>query len=142
MLYTITITFHVVVAVVGIGLIGGVPLTARLARQGPGPHAESERVLGALLRATQIAFFAMVATGVLLDVSAHGAFHRAGWFQASIAVLAVNGLAHARARSALGKGSPPGGSREAALHRVERWGWTMCAAVAVITVLMQWKPFP
>jgi hypothetical protein len=107
MLYTITITFHVVVAVVGIGLVGGVPLTARLARQGPGLHTESERILGVLVRAMQLAFFAMVATGILLDVSAHGAFHRTGWFQASIAVLAVNGLVHARARSALGKGSPP-----------------------------------
>jgi hypothetical protein len=84
----------------------------------------------------------MLVTGGLIDFSMAGAFHRTGWFRASIAVLLVIGFSHARARSALRSGLAPGGSREAALTRVERWGWAMCAAVALITILMQTKPLP
>ena len=142
MLYVVAIAVHVVVAVVGIGLVGAVPLIARLARQATDSLPGSERILGALLRAMQIGFVLMVLTGVLLDVSAGGAFHRTGWFKASLGLLAVNGLAHTRARRALGRGLAPGESRELALSRIERWGWTMCAVVALITVLMQIKPLP
>ena len=141
-LYVFAIAVHVVVAVVGIGLVGAVPLIARLGRQATDSLAETERILGALLRAMQIGFVVMVLTGVLLDVSAGGAFHRTGWFQASLVLLAVNGLAHARARRALGRGRTPGESRTLALRRIERWGWTMCVVVVSITVLMQIKPFP
>ena len=102
-LYLVAIAIHVVVAVLGIGVVGAVPLTARLARKG-GTLGSPEGLLGALLFAMQVGFFAMLLTGVLLDVSM--------------------------------------GAREAALASVERWGWTMCAGVAVITLLMQTKPLP
>lgn len=141
-LYTVAIALHVVVAILGIGLVGAVPLTARLARQPLCTMTGSERVLGALLRGTQLGFVAMALTGVLLDVSVGGAFHRTTWFKASIAVLLFTGFSHTRARAALRKGFAPGGGREVALSQVERWGWTMCAAVALITLLMQIKPLP
>lgn len=133
MLYVVAIVAHVLVAVLAIGLVGAIPLTARLARLSSGKVVGSERVLAALLRATQIGFVAMLLTGVLLDLSAAGAFHRAAWFKAAIAVLVLTGFAHARARAALRK--------EDALALVERWGWAMCALVALITILMQMKPF-
>lgn len=134
MLYVVAIVGHVLVAVLAIGLVGAVPLTARIVRRSTEPFAGAERLLGALLRAMQVGFFVMLLTGVLLDVSAAGAFHRTGWFKASIVVLAATGFAHARARAAL--------RRPNALALVERWGWTMCASVALITILMQMKPFP
>jgi hypothetical protein len=140
--YTLVVAIHVVVAVLAIGLVGAIPLTARVARQSVGPSAESERALGVLLRTMQVGFLIMVVTGVLLDVWAAGAFHRTGWFKASIAVLLVIGFSHARARAALRRSLQPGGVRELALSRVERWGWTMFAAVALITILMQAKPLP
>jgi hypothetical protein len=96
MLYVIAIAVHVVVAVVGIGLVGALPLTARLARQASDSPAGNERILGALLRATQFAFVVMLLTGVLLDLSAGGAFHRTGWFKASVGLLVVSGFAHDR----------------------------------------------
>jgi hypothetical protein len=132
MLYAVAIVAHVLVAVLAIGLVGAVPLTARLARRSAVPFAGAETLLGALLRATQVGFALMVLTGVLLDLSAAGAFHRTGWFKASIVALAVTGFAHARARTAL--------RRANALAIVERWGWAMCASIAVITILMQMKP--
>jgi hypothetical protein len=141
MLYVVAIAIHVVVAVLAIGVVGAVPLVARLARK-DGTMGSPERLLGALLRVMQLGFFAMLLTGILLDVSMDGAFHRTTWFKVSIAVLAIIGFSHARARVALRKGFAPGGGREVALANVERWGWTMCAAVAVITLLMQMKPLP
>lgn len=141
-LYAIAIALHVVVAVLAVGLVGAVPLTARFARQAVGTLTGSDRILGALLRAMQVGFLLMVLTGVLLDVSVAGAFHRTAWFKASLGVLLVVGFSHARARAALRRGFAPGGGRELALVLVERWGWTMCAAVALITLLMQVKPLP
>jgi len=140
MLYLVAIGIHVVVAVLAIGVVGAVPLVARLARKdGLGSPA---RLLGALLRVMQLGFFAMLLTGILLDISMDGAFHRTTWFKVSIVVLAVVGFSHARARVALRTGFAPGGGREVALASIERWGWTMCAAIAVITLLMQMKPLP
>jgi hypothetical protein len=133
MLYAAAIALHVVVAVLAIGLVGAIPLTARYARQSAGELAGAEKILGVLLRAMQVGLVAMLLTGVLIDVSAAGAFHRTGWLKASIAVLVVIGFSHARARAALRKGL---------LRQVERWGWAMCASVALITLLMQMKPFP
>jgi hypothetical protein len=141
-LYTVAIAVHVVVAVLGVGMVGAVPLTARFARNGAGTLAGSARTLGVLLRSTQGAFLAMVVTGVLLDVSVAGAFHRTTWFKASVTMLLIVGVSHGRARAALRRGFAEGGSQELALGLVERWGWAMCVAIAVITVLMQMKPLP
>ena len=122
MLYLASVALHVMTAVLVIGLIGAVPLAAR---------SGAERLVGILLRTTQFGFLGMVITGILLDVSSGGNFHRASWFKASIVVLVLAGAAHARARAAL---------KRNALQAVERWGWAMCAAIAVITFLMQTKP--
>jgi hypothetical protein len=140
MLYVIAIALHVVVAVLGVGIVGAVPITARFARRSQGPLAGIERVLAALLRAMQVGFLAMVTTGVLLDLSPAGPFHGSAWFKVSIAVLPLIGFSHVRAKAALRGGFGPGGAPDVALGRVERWGWVMCAAVALITVLMQVKP--
>jgi hypothetical protein len=142
LLYGVSIAIHVVVAVLAVGVVGAIPLTARIARQSAGRFEGSENALGVLLRIMQVGFVVMVLTGVLLDVSMAGAFHRTGWFKASMAVLVVIGFSHARARAALRAGLQPGGVRDVALSRVERWGWSMCAAVALITILMQTKVLP
>jgi hypothetical protein len=71
-----------------------------------------------------------------------------------VALFLVLGFSHARARAALrkGQGADPGNddgdvSRDASrdeetLRRIERWGWTMYATVAVLAALMALKPFP
>ncbi len=144
-LYSVAIAIHVLVAVTGVGLVGAIPITARIMRVA-GPRAESgspgsgERTLGALLLATQLAFVLMVVTGLLLDVSMAGAFHRTTWFQVSIAVLLGVGFSHARARAHLRSASAAGGHRDAALGRVERWGIVMCVGVGALALLMQVKP--
>jgi len=140
MLYGVAIVVHVLTAVLGIGLVGAIPLTARSARRSSGELVGSGALLGTLLRAVQVGLLAMFLTGVLLDLSVAGAFHRAGWFRASILVFGILAFSLARARAALRRGSAPGGVRRDALERVERWGWAMCASVALLTTLMQTKP--
>jgi hypothetical protein len=145
LLYAVALAFHVLVAVLGVGLVGAIPITARIARRAaatataPGRAGGVEPILAVLLLATQLAFLLMVITGVLLDVSMAGAFHRAGWFQVSVAVLLVVGLSHARARAAL-RSARADGSRDVAFGRVERWGVVMCVGVATLALLMQVKP--
>jgi hypothetical protein len=141
-LYVVAITVHVLCAVLAIGLVGAVPLTARFARRSTGDLAGTQRILGALLRAMQVGFVVMLLTGGLIDFSAGGTFHRTGWFRASIAVLVAIGASHARARAALRRAFAPGGQPATALVRVERWGWAMCVGVALMTILMQMKPLP
>jgi hypothetical protein len=142
MLYAVAVVGHVLIAVLAVGLVGAIPLTARLARASDGAMAGIEKVLGALLRAVQVGLVVTLLTGGLLDLSAAGAFHRTAWFQVAIALFVILGGALGRARAALRRGFAPGGLRENALAHVERWGWTMCALVAVIVTLMQLKPFP
>jgi hypothetical protein len=142
MLFAVAKLVHVLTAVLAIGLVGAIPLTARLARRSDDAQAGAERVLGALLRAVQLGLVAMLVTGGLLDHAAAGAFHHTGWFRASIAVIVVLGGALARARAVLRRGFAPGGVRISALARIEQWGWAMSALVALTIVLMQMKPLP
>ncbi len=83
----------------------------------------------------------MMVTGALLDAVAHGAYHESGWFRASFALLVFLGVALSRARASLRKAHARDGDLEGALRRVERWGWSMCATVVLITGLMEVKPF-
>jgi hypothetical protein len=142
MLYAVAIAVHVLAAVLAVGIVGAIPLTARLARLSEGQLAATGRILGALLRAVQVGLAVMFLTGVLLDVSVSGAFHRTSWFKVSIALLALVGISHARARAALRRAVAPGSAHNEALRRLEQWGWAMCASVALITLLMQTKLLP
>ena len=142
MLHSAALVVHVLVAVLGIGLVGAIPVTARVARRSKGELFGIDAVLGTLLLTVQFGMLAMLLTGVLLDLSVAGAFHRTGWFKASIALVAVIGVSLARARTALRLALEPGGVRRVALGRVERWGWAICASVALVTILMQAKLLP
>lgn len=137
-LYAVSIAVHVLVAVVGVGLVGAVPIAARLLRGAAG--SGGERLLGVLLRSTQLALAAMAVTGVLLDLSVAGAFHQAAWFRVSVLVFLGVGFALTRARATLRKARASGHLQDEALARVERWGLVMCVGVALITLLMQIRP--
>ncbi len=140
MLYVIAVGIHVLTAVLAVGLVGAIPLTARMARRPARDLDAVDGTLRALLRATQVGLLLMLLSGVLIDFSASGAFHRTGWFKLSMAALIVLGAALGRTRAALRRGFAPGGVRERALVQVEQWGWAMCASVALITLLMPMKP--
>jgi hypothetical protein len=134
-LYTAATVVHVLVAVLGIGLVGAIPIVARVARRSPEALGPSGTVVGTLARVVQVGLLIMFLTGVLIDVSAAGAFHGAGWFRISVALLVVVAVAMNRTRAALRRGLAP----HEALVRVERWGWAAFVAVAVVTLLMRTK---
>ncbi len=129
-LYVVALTLHVVAAVAAMGMVGAIPIVALFARRGgapvPGP------LLATLLRVTQVGLGVMLLTGVLIDVGVRGAFHGAGWFRLSGALFLFLGFSHARLRRAARDGAPA--------PRIEGWGWTMYATVALMAALMAWKP--
>jgi hypothetical protein len=140
-LYSTTLALHVVVAVVGIGLIGAIPLVARFARRaGELPSARSS-LLDALFRYTRLSLATMALTGGVLDFTVGGAFHSTGWFRVSVGLLLVAAFSHARARAALRKYLASDSAVGPNLWYVERWGWAACATVALMAVLMEAKPF-
>jgi hypothetical protein len=140
MLYAVAIVAHVVVAVLAIGLVGAIPITARWARRSEA--SGTDVVLATLLRAVQVGFALMLVTGLLLDLSVEGAFHRTGWFKVSMGLLVVVGVSLGRTRASLVRAVAPGSKRDVDLGRVERWGWVTCGGVALVTVLMQSKLLP
>ncbi len=139
--YTVVVALHVVVAVVGVGLIGAVPIAARAARRVPELPSAYDGLFGALFMLGRVSLATMLLTGAFLDYSAGGAFHASGWFRGSFALLLVAGFSIMRARSTLRGAAVAKGGPDAALRRVERWGWAACTTVALIAVLMEAKPF-
>ena len=139
--YVPVLALHVVVAVVGVGLFGAIPIVAGYARRAGVAPAERAGPLEPLFRSTRWSLAAIAVTGVLLEGASGGAFHESGWFRTSFALLVFLGFSHARARAALRAGLAAAAGPERALRRVERWGWTMCVTVASIAVLMEAKPF-
>jgi hypothetical protein len=144
-LYPITLALHAIVAVLGMGLVGAIPIVARSGRTTDDrswPVADAKvRLLDALFRATRWSLVAMGVTGILMDFEVGGAFHSSTWFRAAGVLFVLLGFSHARARAALRGGLAAGGASDAFLGRVERWGWAMCGLLALIVVDMEIKPF-
>jgi hypothetical protein len=128
------ISVHVIVEILGVGLVGAIPLVARTARVDDGVFRPTPPLLDLLFRYTRWSLVAALASRALLDFAAHGAFHEATWFRVSFGLLVFLGFCNARGRAALRMGAP--------LRRVAGWGWTMCASVAVLAVLVEGKPLP
>ena len=137
-LYTPVLVVHVLVAVLGLGLIASVAAaTARRASRG---STDISACLGTLLRYSAFSLAAMLVTGVLLDLVTGGAFHEAWWFRGSALLLVVTGVLHAQARRAVQLRLAKEDSGDGVLRRVERIACGMCALIAAITVLMEVKP--
>ncbi len=139
--YTLLISLHVVVAILGIGQVGALAVATSAARRNGVPFAALAAWIRPLLLGVRISLPVMFVTGAILDFSSGGAHHEWWWFRLSALLLVITFIINARARAALAKGVETEGSGPAALGRVERASWSMCAAVAMITVLMQAKPF-
>jgi hypothetical protein len=139
-LYPSLLALHVVVAVLGLGLIAAVAVVAATARRAGRGLTDVAAWLTPLLRFSAISLGVMLATGALLDFAVGGAFNQRWWFRGSALLLVATGVLHARARSAL-RTVPASGGGDAALRRVERIAYGMCLLIAVIVVLMEAKPF-
>lgn len=140
-LYAAAISIHIMVAVLGIGVVGAIPFAARLARRNGAGLSTNATLLDTLLRPMRWSLAAMLVTGCLLDYAASGAFHSTAWFRLSVVLFVFLGFSYGRTRAVLRTGLAGDGAGEAALRRVERWGWIMCGTAALMAVLMEVKPF-
>jgi len=135
------LSLHVLIAVLGIGMIGALPIAARSARLAsllPDALAVSVRPL---LRAARISLFLAFASGAAVDFAFDGAFHRAAWFRLAGLLVVATALCLGRASVALTRALSGGLGAQVALRRIEFWGFTSALVVACIVVLMEWKPF-
>jgi hypothetical protein len=139
--YTSVLVLHVLVAVLGLGSIASIAIVAAAARR-PGHRAvDALTWLGPLLRYSALSLGAMLATGILLGATSAGAVYEAWWFRGSALLLVLTGVLHGQARRAVRQGLANRGDGDAAVRRVARLAYGMCALVALIAVLMEVKPF-
>lgn len=140
-LFQTLLVAHVVVAILGLGAIGAVPLVASAGRKAGRHAADVLGMIAPLLRYSAISLGLMLVTGVLLDLVAGGAFSKFWWFRGSALLLIVTGILHGQARRALRAGLATEGRGDGAVRRVVGFAYAMSALIAVITLLMEAKPF-
>ena len=139
--HTPVLVVHVLVAVVGLGSITSVAIVAATARRAGRGSAAVLPWLGPLLRYSAVSLAAVLATGVLLDLTANGAFSAAWWLRGSVLLIVATGLLHTQARRAVRLGLAKQDDGDVVLRRVEWIGYGMCALISLIVVLMVVKPF-
>jgi hypothetical protein len=127
-----------VIAILGLGQLSAIAITARSARRTSHSLPDLASNLARSLRTTQISSLAMLSTGVLLEVIAATGYHRGLWFRASGVLLLLALFSQVRAQVALRR-LGQSATRASALAAVERWSWTACGLVATIAVLMEVK---
>jgi hypothetical protein len=139
--YTLAVVLHVVVAVLAVGQVGALAIASSSARRSGMALLQAATWMRPLLRSTRWGLAAMVGTGIWIDVAAGGVYHHAWWVRLSGILVVVTFVFHRRALAAISRVVRGEGDATAALQRVERAAWSMCGTVALITILMEAKPF-
>lgn len=120
--YGWVLSLHVIVAVLGVGQLAALAVTAGKAEA---------LALFPLVRNARLALVTMFVTGAALDFMSGGAFHERLWFRGSVILLVITGVLSWRAQKA---------ARAARPGQVRALAWGMCGAVALITMMMELKP--
>lgn len=139
--YRVLIAAHVLAAVLGLGLISAIAVAARVAGKSGHAPGKAPEWLKPLLRYSALSLAVLLVTGVLLDSSASGAWSHAWWFRGSALLLITTGALHGRTRAIVRNELSCERGTEEAYLRVSRMAFGMCGLIAVITVLMEVKPF-
>jgi hypothetical protein len=140
-LFIPTLVLHVLVAVLGLGSTASIAIVVASTRRMRRDQAPLLLWLGPLLRWSALSLAAMLATGILLDLAAKGAFRASWWFRGSALLLIAAGAINGQARRIVRSWVPNQSNSDTLLLRVERLAFAMCAAIAGITILMEVKPF-
>jgi len=140
-LFTPTLVAHVLVAVLGLGSVVSIAIVTSLARKGRRDAAEILPWLVPLLRYWAFSLGAMLATGILLDVAAKGAFHGSWGFRGPALLLVATGALYGQARRTGRLSFAEKVNSESVLRRLERLAFAMCILIAGNSVLMEVKPF-
>ena len=142
-LYTYLLVAHVLIAVLGLGSVAAVAIVAATARRvergSTGAPTKVLMWLGPLLRCSTFSLVAMMSTGFLLNLMVSGAFSATWWFRGSVLLLVATNVLQALVRREVRRGIA--NEDDGSLRRVKRIVYGMCTLIAVITVLMEVKPF-
>jgi hypothetical protein len=143
--YTVVLSIHVIVALLGLGPLMALalltrrpPLPATAPR--PMPPEAALRACLRLLRLSQVSLGLMLGTGATLIAFTHGAFGHQRWMMVSGVLFVLLGGGAGATQHYFKKALTPSGS----IIHVEwahRFLLAMCVVVAAITWLMQAKPF-
>ena len=132
-LYSTVLALHVITAVLGLGPLGAVTILTS------GGTTLPVLPLQKIMRVVIWSLLVMLVTGCVLAGLVRGAFEHAGWLRLSVILFFLLGFLHSRVRRALrGVGTTLSSD---AMRQINRILWGMCACVAVITYLMQAKPW-
>ncbi len=119
-LFTLMLVLHVLVAVLGLGSmvsIAVVALTTRRTERGAGEVLPS---IASLLRLSAVSLATMLATGIMLDLAAKGAFRGSWWFRGSVLLLIAGGALNGAARRSIRSGYVEQADQGFVLQRIER----------------------
>ncbi len=136
--YPILLSVHVVTAILGLGQIVGTAIVATSTSTNAPVAPGTLTALRRLGRGTGAALGIMLLSGVLLDYTSGGAFHKMLWYRISFLLLVALGALQGGIRRTLRKVEREPDGR--ALRGVVRLSGAMCAVVAVIAILMEVKP--
>ena len=137
-LYQLTISIHVVTAILGIGQIAGIAVLASSGAAQAPVGVGTWTALQRLARGTTWSIVIMLLSGALLEYASGGTYHEEWWFRLSFVCVLLLGAINGRSQRALRKRESVGG--EQTLKGVVRSAWIMCAITAVVAVLMEVKP--
>lgn len=135
---TFVTTLHVLVAVLGLGLVGAAALVARPSA-GSGPAADELRViLRQLALGINLSLGVMLLTGLLAEALAGWPFHGTYWFRLGFLLLVVAGGLNGWMGATLRK---RWGTPVEALATARSAAIGMTVAVGLSVILMELKPF-
>jgi len=144
-LYTLVLSLHVTVAILGLGPLMAVAILTRrppVTTSGPRimPPAPALRGFLRLLRISQVSLGLMFITGAAMIAIVHGAFGHRLWMIVSVVLfLGLGGIAGLTQRC-FKKALMPSGTTDD-IESAHRSLLTMCVIVAAIAWLMEAKPF-
>lgn len=127
------LSLHVVAAILGLG-----PLTVLTLAASSSSAGSSLEWFERLLRVVGWGLGVMLVTGILLIAQTHGAQARAVWPRVAVALFLVLGALQAVVRRRVRRSRAAEGGLPASVPPLL---WTMCGLVAVITFLMEAKPW-
>ncbi|MGZ3422287.1 MAG: hypothetical protein ACXWUG_29160 [Polyangiales bacterium] len=135
----VTVSLHVVTAILGLGQIAGLAMVSTSTLSRPPAAPATWITLERLARGITLSLVVMLLTGFWLGHSVGWAFGRVWWVRLSFLGMLVLGATSGAIRRALRKRESTG--EERALRTVARASLFMCAITGAIAVLMEVKPW-
>ena len=134
--YAWAISIHVVTAILGLGQVAGVLVVA--SSMAEAADSASWVALRRLVLGTRWSLIVILLSGVFIEYSFGGPFHRTWWFRLSFLGLVALGALSGFMGRALRQRASAGNERTRAT--VMRVAASMCVITATIAVLMELKP--